>query len=101
MGTVSPTSLSFGKRTVGTKSTAKTVTLTNSGAGALDVSSITTTGGFIETNTCTSALLHGNSCSISVKFAPTVVGTYTGPLKINDNAGNTPQIVSLNGKGIK
>jgi hypothetical protein len=36
-----------------------------------------------------------------VKFAPTVIGTITGSLTINDNAPNTPQVVSLTGKGIK
>jgi hypothetical protein len=36
-----------------------------------------------------------------VKFAPTIVGTITGSLQINDNASNTPQAVSLSGKGVK
>jgi alpha-N-arabinofuranosidase len=99
--TVSPTSLSFGKRTVGTTSAAKTVTLSNSGSGTLSVSSITSTAGFKQTNNCTSPISHGGSCTISVKFAPTVIGTITGSLTINDNAPNTPQVVSLTGKGIK
>ncbi len=101
VGTVSPTSLSFGRRTVGTKSSSKTVTLSNSGTGALSVSSISITAGFIQSNNCTSALLHGSSCKISVQFAPTVIGAFTGFLQINDNASNTPQVVSLSGKGVK
>jgi hypothetical protein len=36
-----------------------------------------------------------------VKFAPTVVGTITGTLTINDNAANTPQVVTLTGKSVK
>ena len=98
---VSPTSLSFGKHTVGTKSAAKTVTLSNTGNGALTVSSISPSAGFTQTNNCTSALSHGSSCTISVKFAPTIVGTITGTLTINDNAANTPQVVSLSGKSIR
>ncbi|MGA7872045.1 MAG: choice-of-anchor D domain-containing protein [Candidatus Binatus sp.] len=101
VGAVKPTSLSFGKSAIGTTSAAKTVTLTNSGAGSLSVSSISATAGFIQTNTCSSPLLAGKSCSISVKFAPTVIGTISGSLTINDNAANTPQVVSLSGKGIK
>jgi len=101
IGSVNPTSLSFGKRAVGTASAAKTVTLSNSGSASLSVASISTTAGFTQTNTCTSALLTGKSCTISVKFAPTVVGAITGTLLINDNASNTPQVVSLSGKGVK
>ena len=56
---------------------------------------------FTQTNTCTIALLPGHSCSISVRFAPTIVGTITGSLQINDNASNTPQVVSLSGRGIR
>jgi hypothetical protein len=101
VGTVSPTSLSFGKRTVGTTSTTKTVTLSNSGAGALSVSSISITAGFIQSNNCTSPLSHGSSCKILVQFSPTIVGAFAGSLQINDNASNTPQVVSLSGKGVK
>ena len=101
VGSVNPTSLSFGKRAVGTASAVKTVTLSNSGSASLSVASISTTAGFTQTNTCTSALLTGKSCTISVKFAPTVVGAITGTLLINDNASNTPQVVSLSGKGVK
>jgi alpha-N-arabinofuranosidase len=101
IGTVSPTSLSFGKRTVGTRSSAKIVTLSNTGTGALSVSTISISPNFVQTNNCTSGLLNGSSCTISVKFAPTVVGTITGTLTINDNAANTPQVVSLSGRSIK
>ena len=99
-GKVKPTSLSFQKRDVGTKSAAKTITLKNNGAGALKVTSISTTGGFVETNTCVAALTAGESCEISVKFAPTVAGAIEGSLMIVDNADNSPQVVGLSGKGI-
>jgi hypothetical protein len=59
------------------------------------------TPNFTQTNTCTFALLPGQSCSISVKFAPKIIGAITGSLQMNDNASNTPQVVSLNGKGIR
>ena len=101
IGTVSPTSLSFGKHAKGTTSAAKTVTLKNTGTASLSVSSIAVTPNFSQTNTCTFALLPGQSCSISVRFAPTIIGTITGSLQINDNASNTPQIVSLTGRGIR
>jgi enoyl reductase-like protein len=86
---------------VGTKAAAKTVSLTNEGTGALSVSSISITAGFLETNTCTSPVLNSKHCNISVKFKPTVVGAIIGTLTINDNAANTPQVVQLSGKGTK
>lgn len=101
IGTVSPTSMSFGKHAKDTTSTAKTVTLKNGGTASLSLSSITVTPNFTQTNTCTFALLPGQSCSISVRFAPKIIGAITGSLQINDNASNTPQVVSLSGKGIR
>jgi alpha-N-arabinofuranosidase len=101
IGTVNPISLSFGKHAKGTTSAAKTVTLKNSGTASLSVSSIAVTPNFSQTNTCSFALLPGHSCSISVRFAPTIIGAITGSLHINDNAANTPQVVSLSGRGIR
>jgi alpha-N-arabinofuranosidase len=101
IGTVSPTSLTFGKHAKGTTSAAKTVTLKNTGTASLSVSSIAVTSNFRQTNTCAFALLPGQSCTISVRFAPTLIGAITGSLQINDNASNTPQVVSLSGRGIR
>jgi alpha-N-arabinofuranosidase len=101
IGTVSPTSLTFGKHAKRTTSAAKTVTLKNSGTASLSVSSIAVTPNFRQTNTCTFALLPEQSCGISVRFVPTIIGTITGSLQINDNASNTPQVVSLSGRGIR
>ena len=101
IATVQPASLSWGKHTVGTKAAAKTVSLINEGPGALSVSSISITAGFLETNTCTSPVLNSKHCGISVRFKPTVVGAITGTLTINDNSANSPQVVQLSGKGTK
>jgi alpha-N-arabinofuranosidase len=99
IGTVNPSSLSFGKHKVGTTSTGKTVTLSNTGKATLSIAGITTTAGFTQTNTCGSALLAGKNCAISVRFAPTVRGSVSGSLTINDNAPNGRQVVSLSGTG--
>ena len=92
--------MSFQKRDVGTKSAAKTITLKNTGTGVLKVNSISTSAGFVETNTCVAALTAGESCEISVKFAPSVTGQIESSLMIVDNADNSPQVVGLSGKGI-
>jgi hypothetical protein len=95
---VSPTSLSFGYLLVGQTAPPQTVTLTNpAGSAAISVSSIVTSTGFTQTNTCGSTLAGGASCTISVKFAPTAAGTFSGSLAITTSASSTPIGVSLSG----
>lgn len=99
---VSPASLSYAAFTVGQTSPAQTVQLANTGNSAINISSITTTGDFAETNTCgtlPTVLNVGATCSISITFTPTATGTRTGGLTIEDDAANTPQGVTLTGNG--
>jgi hypothetical protein len=103
---LSPASLTFGGQLLTTTSTAQTVTLTNTGTGALTVNSIAASGDFAETSAGTSAcpvspatLAAGANCTISVTFAPTAVGARTGTLTITDNAGGSPHTVPLSGTG--
>ncbi|TAM81965.1 MAG: choice-of-anchor D domain-containing protein [Acidobacteria bacterium] len=101
--TVTPSSLSFGNVTVGSVSSAQTVTITNTGTTTLNITGITTTGDFSQTNTC-GALLNvlnvGQSCTASVTFAPTVSGARAGALAISDNAAGSPQTAALSGTGV-
>jgi hypothetical protein len=100
---VSPGSLSYGTVKVGQKST-KAVTITSSGTTALIIGSIVTTGSSdfsIVSNTCPispSSLAPHNSCTVTVKFAPSAKQSRSGTLKITDNANSSPQTVSLSGK---
>ena len=97
---VATPSLAFPARTVGTLSNAKKAVLTNIGVVQVVVSSLTISGDFaIKKNGCTKGVLAGGSCNISVTFTPTQVGPRTGTLKIFDNAGNSPQVVTLSGTG--
>jgi hypothetical protein len=101
--TVTPTSLTFAKQSVGTTSAAKNVTLRNNLLTALTISSITFTGAdpgdFAETDTCDGSVAAQSSCTISVTFKPTATGTRTATLNVNDTANNSPQQVSLTGTG--
>jgi hypothetical protein len=96
---LSSTSLTFGDETVGVKSGAKTVTLTNTGGATLNITNITASGDFAETNTCGTSVISGGNCSINATFTPTIAGTRTGSVSITDNAGASPQSVSLTGTG--
>jgi hypothetical protein len=76
------------------------VTLKNNQSVALNLSGITTSGNFAQTNTCVTPIGPGASCTISVTFAPTATGTLTGTLTITDDANTSPQAVSLSGAGV-
>jgi hypothetical protein len=106
--TVSPTSLSFGNQLRGTKSAPQTVTVTNTGT----VASLTITGvvlgganpkQFTQTNSCvslTGTLAPGNSCTITVQFAPTKAGALTASSTVRVAAPASNQSVSLTGTGL-
>lgn len=100
------TTLTFSGQPVGTTSAAQSVTLTNTGNAALAITSIAITGAnsgdFAQTNTCPASpatLAAGANCSISVTFTPTVTGTRNASLAVTDDAGSSPQSVSLTGTG--
>jgi Calx-beta domain-containing protein/ASPM-SPD-2-Hydin domain-containing protein/centrosomal CEP192-like protein/HYDIN/CFA65/VesB family protein len=96
---LAPTSLAFGIQRVGTTSSPKSITLTNTGSASLSVSSITAAGDFDETHTCGITLAAGASCYISVTFVPSVEGIRTGSVTIVDDASGSPHVVPLSGTG--
>ena len=100
---VSPTSLTFASQPVGTTSAAQNINVTNSGEANLTISGIGVSGAnaaqFPQTNNCPASLAPSFSCVISVKFAPTSVGSATATLSVADNASGSPQTVSLTGTG--
>jgi hypothetical protein len=101
--TLTPTSLVFAKTVVGTTTTGKTVTLSNTGNATLNITSIAVSGDFAQvtsTKPCGSTLAAGANCIIKVTFTPTQLGARTGNITITDNASNSPQTVPLSGTGI-
>ena len=101
--TLSPSTLTFVSQTVGTTSSAQTVTLSNNGSSALSVTGIAVTGAnsgdFLETNTCGSSVAAGGNCAMSVTFTPTATGTRTASVTITDSDPSSPQTVGLTGTG--
>lgn len=97
-------SLGFGSQSGGTSSLSKSVILTNTGDLPLNINSITVTGtgasSFIFDNSCGSSLGVGANCTIHGHFSPQAVGPLTAAVTISDNAGNTPQSISLSGTGV-
>jgi hypothetical protein len=95
---LSTTSLTFAAQAVGTASAPQPVTLTNSGDEALNAIAVTATGSFTVFNNCGAQLQGNASCTISVAFVPTAIGTQSGSLSVSDQFRT--QTVALSGTGI-
>ncbi len=97
---VSPLSIKFPTKLVGTSAT-QTVILTNNQVTSLPINSIAVGGAnpadFSSKSACGSHLEPGAPCTISVTFSPTVIGTRTATLVITDGVG--VQSVQLSGLG--
>ncbi|MBZ5665211.1 MAG: FG-GAP-like repeat-containing protein [Acidobacteriia bacterium] len=97
---VSPLSIKFPAKLVGTKNT-QTVLLTNNQTTTLPINSIAVGGAnpadFSSKSACGLQLASGAACTISVTFSPTAVGARTASLVITDGVG--VQLVQLNGVG--
>ena len=98
--TLSGSALAFGTVTVGQTSTARTVTLSNSGSAALTINGIAASGtGFAATHNCPASLAAGSSCTVSVTFTPTSAASVTGRVAITSNASGSPHGIGLSGTG--
>jgi len=102
--TVSPTSVTFGNQFVDEPSTAQSVTVKNTGAVVLAITSITITGlirtQFSKTTTCGTSVAVAGTCTISVEFKPTTTGAMTATLNVNAGGGAGTQTVALTGTGV-
>jgi hypothetical protein len=96
---VAPAALRYQPQAIGTTSGAQSVYLANSGTGPLTFSGqgIAATGDFAQTNNCGAALAPQTSCTVSVTFAPTVIGAEAGALTVTGNIASLA--VPLTGTG--
>ncbi len=93
--TASPSTLNFNTRPVDSI-TDLVLTISNSGAGNLIISSISnpSTPFSISANNCSGAVLtSGNSCQITVRFSPTTAGSFNSSVAITSNDPDTPTLV--------
>lgn len=105
VASVSPSALDFGLQAQGAASSAKTITLRNTGNAVLTLASspITLSGtnaaDFKQTTTCGSTLAANASCTIDVTFTASLAGSESATLSIASNAAGSPSGVSLAGTG--
>jgi hypothetical protein len=97
---VSPTPVTFPAQKIGTTSAAQTVTLTNTYWGDdLTLMGIDVHGPFEATNNCSKNIVPFGTCTLTIKFVPTAVGTATGSIDIYDQWAGSPAVIQLSGSG--
>ncbi len=101
---VTPASINWVSVAIGKGGAPKAATLTNSGTAAISIGSIALTGTNpgdyqIYSKTCGTSLAVSASCTATIVFSPTAVGTRTATLNFTDSATNSPQHVTLSGTG--
>jgi hypothetical protein len=99
----SPVAVNFGDQKVGTSSAAAPVTVTNTSAKSVAITSISITGAdpedFSQTNNCGVDLAGNSACTVNVKFKPTATGARSAAITVTDNGGGSPQSIALSGTG--
>jgi hypothetical protein len=92
--------LAFGNVTTGTNSATQTLTLHNTGTANLTGITVVVTTPFSRVGgTCTATLAPG-TCTITVRFSPTVAGGATGTATITASVAVTGSPVGLSGTGV-
>lgn len=81
-------SLDFDNQTVGTKSTAQSITVNNTGNVPLAFNGATVSGPFEAANNCSSPIAVGASCSVNIMFSPVAPGAQNGVLTVATAGGN-------------
>jgi len=95
---VSPNSLTFGQQAPNTASAPKTVTVLNNDNFDVTIGQLSVDGPYTQTSNCLSApLMPGNSCTISISYAPTTGSGVSGSVMISHNGHASPTWVTLNG----
>jgi hypothetical protein len=99
--------LSFGNQLLTTTSAGQSITITNCGSAALNISSVSITGfgsndfAFSQSPACTGGpIAPGGFCTLNVTFKPQLAGTRSATLVITDDAAGSPTTVSLTGVGV-
>ena len=98
--TFSASSLTYGLLQIGLTSPPKTLTVTNVSNHPVTFTGLAISAGFTQKHACPATLAAGQSCPISVTFAPTAAVAYVGALTLYDNSPGSPkQTIVLTGTG--
>jgi len=101
-----PTSLTFANQAFNSTSPAQTVTITNSSASSVTLSTIAASGNFSAVGSGTTPCKAGTvlasnaACTMNVTFTPTYLSTIKGAITVSDNASVNQQILNVSGSGV-
>ena len=99
--TIAPSPVTFPAISQGATGTPATVVVTNSGTGALSITSVVVAGtnpkDFATTNSCSGSIAAMGTCNIMVNFTPSDTGALSETITITDNAPNSPQVINVSG----
>lgn len=100
---VSPTTIGYGSRMIGTSQGTQRVTIKNIGAATANMLPFTFDGPdfTITGNTCGATLAPASTCFADVAFMPLGFGQRKEHLSVNSNASNNPVTVELGGSGCR
>jgi hypothetical protein len=99
---VSTTAIDFGPQVVGALAAGPEVVLTSAGTAAVTIRRLFGDGDFtVVTSTCGKTLSPGASCRAILGFRPSMGGLRKGTLTIGNDAQVQPQVVTLQGYGVK
>jgi Abnormal spindle-like microcephaly-assoc'd, ASPM-SPD-2-Hydin len=102
--TANPASLTFPGQQVQTTSATQTLAVIDTGTITLNVTQVSITGDFAETDDCGTPVTPGNACTVNVTFTPSQTGQRTGQLTLYGNisggATSGQLTVPLSGTGI-
>jgi hypothetical protein len=97
-----PVAQTMPDQTIGTVSSARTVTINNTGSAAVAVSSVTSSNAAefpLSGHNCTNVSA-GASCAVTFTFQPNTAGTRTATQTITSNGVGSPQAIIVTGNGI-
>ncbi|NGZ87592.1 choice-of-anchor D domain-containing protein [Duganella aceris] len=95
-----PSAIAFGAQTIGAAAAAQSVVLANTGNVVISFNNIGVTGSgtvSVGGSDCGATLAVGASCTVSLRFAPTVDGAVSAALAVSSNAA--PLQVGISGTG--
>lgn len=104
--TLNPDNLDFGDQVVRRTSSARRITVKNTGGQSLYIDSVAISGDnpnsfTLANDTCTGATIDANkACILDVTFTPSGTGGRNARVKLSDNAPDSPQRLRLKGNGI-
>ena len=103
--TVSNSTYNLGNVAINSTGATHTVSLKNTGASSVTISSVTAGGPYglptAATSPCGASLAAGASCNIGINLSPTALGAQpAGTLTITSSSPSSPNTVALSGNGV-